>query len=86
MSICDNVCLALEDIFTLTLLHAFSWQDRASSRGVGPHWQSRSAEALPRAYEAGAMLFIALIILFALIVAAVGGGGLILARRLRSLP
>ena len=38
-------------------------------------WRWRiSAEALPRAYEARAMLAMALIILLALIVAAVGGG------------
>ena len=43
--------------------------------------QDRHHETLARAYEAGAMLFIASIILLALIVAAVGGGGLILARQ-----
>ena len=38
---------------------------------------------LPRAYAAGAMLVIALTILLALIIAAVGGGSFILARRFR---
>ena len=44
-----------------------------------------SAQALARAYEAGAMSVIASIILLALIVAAVSGGCLILARRFMSL-
>ena len=47
--------------------------------------QDRRHEALARAYEARAMLVIVSIILLALIVAAVGRGGLILAWRLRSL-
>ena len=46
---------------------------------------TRSAEAMPRAFEAGAMPVIASIILLALIVAAVGRGTLILARRLQAL-
>ena len=40
---------------------------------------------MPRAFEAGAMPVIASIILLALIVAAVGRGTLILARRLQAL-
>ena len=47
--------------------------------------QDRRHEALARAYEARAMLVIVSIILLALIVAAVGRGGLTLAWRLRSL-
>ena len=47
--------------------------------------QDRRHEALARAYEAGAMLVIVSIIFLALIVAAVGRGGLTLAWRLRSL-
>ena len=50
----------------------FSRQNRASHRLTGP--PSRSAEALPRAYEVRAMLIITLIILLALIVASVGRG------------
>ena len=44
-----------------------------------------TAQALARTYEAGAMPVIASIILLALIVGAVGGGGVILARRFMSL-
>ena len=74
---CDNVCL---DTFSFTLLLCVF----LAGQGVPPP-RSRSAEALPLAYDAGALLFITLIILVALIVAAVGGGGLIFVLHLRSI-
>ena len=73
----DNV---LEDSFGLTLLRSVFLEGQSCSPQRTER-RTRRAEALPRAYEAGAMLVIASIILLALIVAAVGGGGLILARR-----
>ena len=67
---------ALEDTFSLTLIRGAFLEGQSCS----PRRRTRRAEALPRAYEAGAILVIALIILLPLIVAAVGGGGLILER------
>ena len=66
---------------------ALTWQDtedRTFRRGEGPPSRSTEALLLPQAYETGSMLVIASTILHSLVVAAVGGGGLILLQCLRS--
>ena len=85
-----QICLALDDTYSLTLLRGvfLTGQSVSQRHRTAVTNLTRSAEAmppLPRAFEAGAMPVIASIILLALIVAAVGRGTLILARRLQAL-